>query len=234
MAFPITPFIDLCNSAICGYCSYRLYKSYRSEVSNRSVLYFAQGYLSLVFSYLFFAIPRLTVPENSYFIGVGFVVAQAFLYIALAFFIKVTVGLLNPLWIRRSFYAILAVSGMAVILSIIFFGYPNYDIATGITEWNIQPAVGWFSSAIFLCTLIPSGIFFLWRGSKSQDKEVKVRSIIIGTGLLLLTVTAYTYYTASTATAAFVSDILSLLTYVVIFIGIVYKQKNTSSITNNN
>jgi hypothetical protein len=234
MAFPITPFIDLLNSIICAFCSYQLYKSFRRESTNRVLLYFSQGYFSLIFSYLFFSLPRLISPENSHLLGITFVIAQAFLYIALAFFVRVTTSIVKPDWSKIAFGIILLISLISVIVSVIFINYPNYDITTGITEWEIQPIVSTFSTLIFLLTLIPSAFFFLWQGFKSQDKLVRTRSLIIGSGLLILIITAYTYYNATTETAAFISDVFSLASFLVIFIGIIYKRNQAqSSIANN-
>jgi hypothetical protein len=232
MAFPITPIIDLCNSGICGYCSFQLFSSFRREPLNRSVLYFARGYFALIFSYLFFSIPRLIEPESSLIIGIGFVAAQAFLYIALAFFVRVTTSLVKPRWAPSIFGIVLVVSLIATILSIIFFNYPIYNEATGITDWAIQPVVSVISTMIFVVTLIPSAFLFLWQGIKAVDIIVKTRSLIIGCGLLLLIVTAYTYYTAHTAHAALISDIFSLLSYLVIFVGVIYR-RNQSRLLNN-
>jgi hypothetical protein len=234
MPFPISPFIDILNSLICAYCSYQLYRSWQQERKNRIVLYFSQGYLSLIFSYIFFAVPRLVVPHDSYYLGISFIIAQAFLYIAVSFFARVTSSLIKPLWSTRVFILLLFVSLVAVILNIVYFGYPQYDAATGITNWNIQPVVGAVSTFLFAVTLVPSAFFFLWQGWQSRDYIVKVRSTIIGFGLLLLIVTAYTYYTATTETAVLVSDVFSLASYLVIFIGVIYKRNSQPGITTNN
>lgn len=224
MAFPITPIIDLCNSLICAYCSYQLYRSWRREPANRQLFLFSLAYVSLVFSYLFFSIPRLIMPGSSYFLGVSFVIAQACLYVALAFFSRITTSLIKPAWSRPVFIAVLIISLVAVALSVVYFTRPHYDTTTGITEWNIQPVVGVFSTLIFIITLVPSMLLFLWQGYRSAESTVKVRSLIIGCGLLLLIITAYTYYNATTAHAALISDIISLLSYVVIFVGVVYRR----------
>ncbi len=233
MAFPISALIDFCNSIICAYCSYQLYQSFKKESTNKIILFFSQAYLSLVFSYLFFSIPRLAAPDNSFVVGVSFIIAQAFLYVALALFSRITVSFKSVVWSRRVFAILLLIALVAIFLSVIYFGYPEYNSATGITNWNINPVVGMFSSAIFVVALVPSALFFLWQGGKSHDAAVKIRSILIGCGLLLLIITAYTYYTATTSLSILVSDLFSLFSYIVIFAGVIYRGKKSNIIITN-
>ena len=54
MHIPITPLIDLANCLICAICGIQLYRSWRRDRNNAVLLYFAQGYTSLIFSYFFF------------------------------------------------------------------------------------------------------------------------------------------------------------------------------------
>ena len=233
MAFPISALIDFSNSIICAYCSYQLYKSFKNEPANKMLLYFSQAYLSLVFSYLFFSIPRLAVPDNSFVVGLSFVIAQAFLYVGLALFSRITASFISGVWSRRVFVIILLIALGVVVLSLIYFGHPEYNSARGITNWNINPAVGVFSSIIFAITLVPSALFFLWQGTKSRDATVKIRSILIGCGLLLLIITAYTYYTATTSLSILVSDLFSLFSYIVIFVGVIYRRNKPNIIITN-
>ncbi len=225
MGLPITPLIDLVISIICIFCSYKLYTSYRDSDHKRIVLlFFAQGYFSLIFSYFCFSLPRLLVPEQSLVLGIGFVMAQAFLFVAVAFFAKVTVYFINIQWVQRVFWIVVVAAAIAVMLNVIYFNYPEYNRATGITNWNINPIVGLASTVIFAGVLVPSTIFFFRQGFQSQDKVVKTRSIVIAIGLLFLMITAYAYYTATTQFAALTSDLLSLVSFLIIFFGIFYKR----------
>lgn len=223
---PITPLIDLANCIICGVCGWQLYRSWRRDRGNVVVLYFAQGYISLVFSYLFFSMPRLVAPDNTMFLGIGFVIAQAFLYGGVAFFAKVPIFFVNRSWVRRVFMLVIAVALVAVALNIVFFNRPEYDASTSLTDWHIHPIVSILSAIIFTGVLLPSAVFFFLQGRHTTDLTVKRRSWGLAAGLVFLIVTAYTYYAAQTPVIVYVSDLLSLCSYLVIFWFVIYRPQS--------
>ncbi len=226
MSLPITPLIDLAISLIAIYCSINLYRSYKKDENHVVLLYFSQAYFVVIFSYLFFSLPRLIFPENAHIIGVGFLIAQALLYLTTALFAKVTAYFFKVIWAKRVFWIILLLSIVAIVINIIFFTLPNYNEFTGLTDWNIEPIVGISSIFILAGVLIPSSIFFFWQGFKSQDKIVKKRSIIISIGIFSLVITALIYYSATTITVALISDLLSLMSFLIVFFGVIYKRDN--------
>lgn len=232
MTFPLVPLIDLANSIICGFASFRLYRAYQRDPSNRVLYFFAQGYLAVVVSYIFFSIPRIFLWDDSMAIAIGFIVAQAFLYLSVAFFSKVSMFFIQVQRMRLVFWLVILLSTIAVILSIIFIGQPVYDPATSITSWDIHPAVSYSSLIVLGGVLVWSMFFFFWQGIRTQHRLVKIRSIIIATGLLLLIVTAYTYYGAITPLGVLVSDLFSLVSYLVIFFGIIYGRE-ASAVSSN-
>ncbi len=236
MALPISPLIDLSNGLICGICGFIMYRSYRQDRRRVVLQYFSYAYFSLIVSYLFFSIPRIIAPTDSTMIGIGFVVAQAFLYLTVAHFSKVTTYFINVQWVRRIFWLVILISVITVFLMIINFPNPVYNTGTGITDWDIAPVVGIASSIILIGVLAPSALFFLQQGLRSSDKIVKRRSITISIGLIFLIVTAYTYYSATTQLAVMSSDVISLASFLIIFFGVIYKRgkenNNPVNITN--
>lgn len=225
MHIPITPLIDLANCIICAVCGYQLYSSWRRDRTNSVLLYFAQGYTLLVFSYFFFSLPRLVVPENTFILGAGFVAAQAFLYGGVAFFAKVPVFFLRRQWVRPVFLLVVGVSVIAIIFNILFFNHPVYNPQNSMTDWDIHPVVSILSSLIFTGVLLPSALFFYWQGHRSQDPVVRHRSFGLSVGLALLIVTAYTYYATKSPIIVYISDILSLVSYLVIFLWVIYRHR---------
>jgi len=224
----LTPIIDLLNSFLCGVCGIILYRSYQRYPKNVVLQYFAHGYFSLVVAYIFFSIPRIAVPEESFVLGIAFIIAQSFLYLAIAHFSKVTTFFINVQLVRRVFWFVIIAAIIATALNVVYFGYPEHDVTTGITDWDIHPVVGVASTVILASVLLTSSIYFLWHGFRSKDKIVKRRSAAIGIGLILLTITAYTYYSATTQITALLSDFLSLISFLIIFFGVIYKRGSAS------
>ncbi len=231
MTIPLVPLIDLANSAICAFASVRLYQAYQRDPRNRVLLFFAQGYLALVVSYLFFALPRIFLWDSSLAIALGYLFAQAFLYAAVAYFSKVSMFFINVQRMQLVFWVVVGLSVIAMILTVMFIGMPSYDPVTSITNWDFDPIVSIVSTVILGGVLLGSMMFFFWQGIRSQHHLVRIRSIIIAVGLLLLIVTAYTYYASVTALGVLISDLLSLMSYLVIFFGIIYGRGGQSAQT---
>jgi len=225
MQTPYGSIIDLLNLLICGYCSYHLYKSWQLDKRQLVLLFFSQGYFALVFSYFFFAIPLMVFTNESTILGVSFILAQSFLYIAIAFFAKVTTFFIRVRWTKIVFWMVILAALITVFLNIIYFNYPIFDPASGLTNWNIHPVVGLASTIIFVGILAPSAILFFTQGVRSRDRIVRTRSIIISIGLLSLIITSFLYYTATTLMVSLISDIFSLLSFLIIYIGVIYKRK---------
>lgn len=234
MSVPITPIIDIVNSVICAFCSYKIYRSFQQDRANKVLKYFSQAYFALTIAFLFFSLPRLIAPTESVYLAVAFVLAQACMYLAISYFAKITMFFINIHWVQRVFSIVLLASVIAVVLSVVYFGQPRYDIATGITDWGIHPVVGISSMIIFGAVLLPSLLLIFRRGIKSKDRVVRTRSLLISIGLLLLIITAYTYYTATTQLTALVSDLFSLLSFLVIFAGVIYKRNSFNNVSINN
>jgi len=222
--FPITPLIDFGNSIICFFCALRLYRSYQKEDQDKVIEFFYKGYTAMVLAYLFFSLPRLFWPRDSFLMGAGFILAHVFLFLAAAYFLTITVYFIKPNLRRVLFWIFLALALGAITLSVINLNYPVYDSSTGITNWNINPTVGIVFTILFALVLIPCSIFFYFQGVKSQSRFVRIRSLLIATGLILLMVAAYTYYSADTQLKAFISDLFSFAALLTIFFGVYYKR----------
>lgn len=231
MTFPMVPLIDLANAIICAFASVRLYQAYQRDPRNRVLLFFAQGYLAVVVSYLFFSIPRIFFWDSSFAIAFGYVAAQAFLYLAVAYFTKVSMFFINVQRMQLVFWTVIGMSVIAMVLTVMFLGMPSYNPATSITDWDFHPIVSIVSTVILGGVLTGSMGFFFWQGIRSQHRIVKIRSTIIAVGLLFLIVTTYTYYASITPLGVLVSDLFSLVSYLVIFFGIIYGRGGTAQPT---
>ena len=236
MTITLSPLIDLLNCVICGICAYLLYRSYRQDQKRVVLQYFSYGYFASAIAYIFFSIPRIITPSDGTVIGVGFVIAQAFLFLAVAHFSKVATYFISVQWVRRIFWLVILMSAVVVLLMVTNIPNPIYNVDTGITDWDITPVVGIASSIILIGVLAPSALYFLQQGLRSTDSIVKRRSIAISIGLIFLIVTTYTYYSAKTQLAVLTSDLASLASFLIIFFGVIYKRgkehDNQVNITN--
>lgn len=224
MTISLSPLIDLSNSVLCFFCAWKLYNAFKKDKSNKVIEYFFKGYVMMMVAYLFFSFPRIIVPENSFYLGVGLIIAQVFLFIGTAYLAMMTAFFIDPLRYKIAFWLFIILATVVIILFIVYFGLPVYDVKTGITDWHIDPVPGIASSILFLTVLLPSTIYFFSQGIRSHNKIVKMRSLLISAGFVLLMITAYTFYQASTQMQVLISDLFSLSSFLVIFLGVYYKR----------
>lgn len=224
MAFPITPVIDLSNGLLCTILAWKLHISYKKNPSNQVLHIFATAYIFLIFAYAAFSLPRLIISSNTQAIGVGFLVANAFLFLAAAYLVRVTMFFFKTTLQKPLFWIFLILALGVMIVGVIHFSEPSYNPATGLTNWNIDPTFGTLTTVLFLIVLVPSSLFFFYQGIKTRDAIVRVRSVFIALGIALLLIAVGTYYTATNSTLFFISDIFSLSAFLTIFIGVYYKR----------
>ena len=100
---------------------------------------------------------------------------------------------------------------------------PIVDSVTGITSWNVNLGVGIYYAFLLLAILIPGAILFLHKGVQAKDSHVvRVRSITIGIGGILLIITAAIFYFANTETLAIIGDLASIAALLTVFLGVAY------------
>lgn len=230
MAFPITPLIDLSNSFLCLFCTWKLYRSYRLNPSNRVLKYFTSAYMLLIFAYLAFSLPRFFVPRDQLAIGVGFLVANAFIFLSTSYLVMVTTFFLSVSLHRIFFWVFLIFSTAVMIVGVANFQMPFYNTETGLTNWNIDPLFGTLTSVLLLSVLVPSGLFFFYQGIRTRHPVVRIRSILIGFGIAFLMVATATYYNATTHLLFYISDMFSLTAFLTIFIGVYYRRTSEETV----
>ncbi|MFH1236182.1 MAG: hypothetical protein V1685_04570 [Parcubacteria group bacterium] len=230
MAFPITPTIDLLNGVLCAFLAWKLHRSLRQNPSHRVLHLFAQLYVFLIFAYLAFSLPRFFVPLDQQAIGVGFLVAHVFLFLAAGYLVRVTTFFFRANWELPAFWLFLTLAVGAMIVGVMNFQEPYYNTTTGITDWNIDPMFGTLTTVIFLIVLVPSSLFFFYQGIKTRNTVIRTRSILIALGIALLLVALAIYYNSGTSTLFFISDLFSLSAFLSTFIGVYYKRGSTMSL----
>jgi len=87
---------------------------------------------------------------------------------------------------KIAFWAFVAVSEGVMLLSLI--NMPEPAIAErGITVWHISQLQGNLIAMALVGVFVPISLYFFIRGIKSSDRVVRVRSLLIGGGILLNT-----------------------------------------------
>ncbi len=223
MALQISTTIDLVNSGVAAYLAIRLLRAWHQDPASRTLKNFAYTYIFLTLAYVTLFVPRLLASGETTLLGIAFAFGNFFFLTACAFFGRIVVQFTRPLMVRPVImvYHFLAVA--CLVWALIQRATPVTDPITGITQWNVDPGVGALGGLLLLIVLIPGSVLFLHRGVLARDNHiVRVRSLTIGIGGVLLALTAITFYLAETETLAVIGDLMSIGALLTVFLGVIY------------
>lgn len=223
MVFQVSTFIDILNSALCAYLAVRLHRAYRQDPASKTLRNFFFTYVALTVAFLFLFIPRTVAAQHQLFLSVAFALGSFSFLVAGSFFGRIVLQFTRPTWVKHfsTMYQGVAVACLA--WSFFDRALPVVDPTTGITQWNVPLGVGILGGSMLLLVLIPGAVLFFSRGVRTRDNHVvRVRSFTIGIGTFLLTLTALTFYLATTEMQAIIGDLLSIGALLTIFLGVIY------------
>ncbi len=223
MVFQISPLIDLVNSGVCLYLAIRLYRAWQQDPGSRTLKHFACTYGFLTLAYVLLFVPRVLAAEQTLLLSIAFAFGNFAFLTACAFFGRIVLQFTRPTWERPVIFTYHALTIVCLVWALIQRAAPQTDVATGITQWNVQPGVGILAGALLLIVLIPGSILFLRRSVQARDNHiVRVRSLTIGIGGVLLALTAIIFYVAETEVLAVIGDLMSIGALLTVFLGVIY------------
>lgn len=167
------------------------------------------------------------VVKNSPIPGLMFAIAHIFMILAIALYARIPFRTLMP---KRENFGFWLAGGTGLISIVVAFAnliFPTVEAR--ITHYNVSAL---FSACIGIWALIFiagfGGIFFLYQAFKTTERFVRVRSIILGIGFLMWMVGGPLHDFAKTTAVYLLADLLLLLSFVVILLGIYVKKFITS------
>lgn len=209
---------------------YRLRISHKEN--NAFFHYFQMFALSNGFFYMLFGLPLLFSPENSFLIGLGYLIGHAFGYLAYGYLIRATMLIAKPSFNSSVIFGIYLAMGAALTaLNAVFFNRPT--ITNGLIDWKQNEVVGALIIVFCMIAFIPAAVVFI-REAIKQPKNRK-RYLLIGLALLLVIVsgpihgiaTVETLGSASVASLVlFVADTVTILAYLMLFWGVLASPKS--------
>lgn len=229
MAFPASTSIDIFNSALCAYLAVRLFRAHLQDPASRTLRNFFFTYASLTVAYVLLFVPRIFAAQQEFLLSIAFALGNFAFLIASSFFGRIVLQFTRPTWVKPFLAVYHALAILCLGWSLVDRALPAVDATTGITQWNVPLGVGILGGALLLLVLIPGAVLFFSRGIRTRDNHVvRVRSLTIGIGALLLTLTAITFYLATTEMLAIIGDLLSIGALLTIFLGVIYHRPQAS------
>lgn len=211
---------------------YRLHRNHKKD--NTFFNYFEIFALSNGFFYMLFGLPLLLTPENSFLIGLGYLIGHAFGYVAYGYLIRATLLIAKPSFDSSIIFKIYLGLGLALTaLNAYFFNRPI--AVDGLIDWKQNEVVGALIIIFCMLAFVPAAIIFI-RESIKQPKNRK-RYLLIGLALLLVIISGPVHGIATvailgSATVAslvlLAADIVTIIAYLMLFFGVLAKSKSVT------
>jgi hypothetical protein len=152
----------------------------------------------------------------------GYIVSHIFLGLASASLARFAVAsFFNMKLANKIFAGLLALFSSDIILNIILPNNPSLNTSLNIIEWGTNKYVGIYHTALLWLVFLSAAILFIYKAIQNRrDREVKLRSLIIASGLLLNIIVVIPRNIFDTPIFILISDIGYALTFGLIFLGV--------------
>lgn len=227
MTLPLSGIGHFVDFIVLGFFYYRLRKS--NIKNNKFFLYFERFTLSMSIFFLLMALPNLFLTENSFMLGLGYVIGHIFLYISYAYLIRVSLLILKPSFDSIkifTFYLFLAL--IITLTNIYYFNYPVI-LKDGITAFNVSPLIGISIIFISMMTLLPSAILFI-REAFMQPQQ-RTRFALIGISFILIIVGGPLHDVATAPATYMLADVVTTIGFITMLFGVIFGSKSTLTIS---
>jgi len=201
---------------------FRLRKN--STIDNRFFRYFEGFAISMSTFLMFMALPNFFFQKNSFILGLGYIIGHMFMYIALAYIVRVWLLVSKPSFDSSIVFKIYLVLGLAAtVLNVYLFNFPTVN-ESGITLWNAQQPVA--MAIIFFAALsfLPAIAVFIVQAIKQP--KVRTKYIIISISFLLMVMSGPVHDIATTTGLYMFADIVTTLAFIFMFFGVVMSNKS--------
>jgi len=184
---PIVAINNLASIAICLTSFLILFKSYKTN-KNQLIFDFTRFYFFLTLFFATYALPGLVL-KNGTLIAIVFTLSNVFLFVSIAFFIRIPLEILKLTELKKLLFGIcLFFAAYLTVLKMFIFKPAEIIKTDKFYDFTTMEPV-WFSFLIggLLGLIITLAIIlFILEGLKSKDSTMKLKSFLISTGMIFL------------------------------------------------
>lgn len=225
----ITTFIC---ALFCFFVVRKLYVSYQSSKDQNTGNFLKTFVLAGIY-FILVSLPGLIV-SDPFWVQALYIIAYIPLFLSPVFVLNIAFNTYNLSGKKYIFPTILAVIIITTVLSILFFAPSESSSADGRFYYWLEKTPLWLRDfdGVIITFLITGGAFlFLNGGRKTEDKFLRNKSFLIGTGLLILAIAIALNYIVALHVVSkmikmwsvFSAGFLSFFGVSAILIGIYYK-----------
>lgn len=222
---PLSHIDWLATGSISLWISYRLrqkfFGNYSSEIRDFQWFFFYFGLFLLTLASSGFAaysdpVFYSTVATITHRIG------HIFFFFSAVFFIRIPLSWYSPKLKNAGSLIFLLLGAITTLLNLLRPGSSELH-TSGINIRHLDPLVGQLIISVGL-TWLPIAGYFLYRGFKSHEHVVRMRAILLGFGLIVITLGGPTHGIAQNAPVFLTADILILIGIAIIASSIFYSE----------
>lgn len=206
-----------------------IFQKYKKDQTNKPLLYFSKYFFFHGLFVFFIILPDFLMPSGSFAITyLGFGIGLLPRAYGWATLMRIPAYLEWPKHELKLFYGMLVFHLIPWVLVFLKPFNATYDVSMHVKIIHIHP---WLGGIIFLsmaAVVFPFIYVFIKRAIKSPKPFVKTRALLLAVGFLLLLASGPMHNFGKTAFQFFVIEIATAISALVIFTGIIYRQKAVS------
>lgn len=198
-------------------CARKLKKVYQSG-NNKLHLYFSNFFYSLSLFFIIIWLPGFVFGADPSVLKKCFIIAQFFIFLAIAYLIMVPTSIWAPKLKKPAFFIFL-IAGFLNLIALSFY-YKNTPVSvSGFVSWNLPLLFGWLAFGFGAFAGLSCTIFFLRGALVAQDARVKRRSYALAISAVFLLVSAF-FFVMSGFPLLPIAYMAGFIGYLTVFLGI--------------
>jgi hypothetical protein len=161
--------------------------------------------------------------------GWAYIYGHIFFYISVMYITCLTFSMIPQLANKQKYAVIgVAIAGVIVtcltIATMIYGTLPSYDAENNVVKLNAAVIIGACYGILALVSYLPASILFIINGFRAHERQARVRSFLLGTGLFLIIIAGPLHDLATNAQQYVFADLLYVILAVpLLTVGTVYR-----------
>ncbi|MDO8663765.1 MAG: hypothetical protein Q7K28_02940 [Candidatus Wildermuthbacteria bacterium] len=225
--FPLTSTNLVLMGFITFWVAHRLFylkkKDYQFRIFGLFFFLFFLFVLIMAIPHLLLLLPHLEHKIFRQGMHLGYLIGHIFLYLSLVVFIRLPLNWVAPRFKNIGSAFFLLLGGVTTILNFLLPSLPEYNHSTGITLFNVNPLVGKLVALNVVLAWVPTGIYFIVKGMRGLEKNLRRRCMLLGIGLLVATIGGPLHDISREAVMFLIADIVVLAGIVILAVGVMYE-----------
>ncbi len=208
--------------------SQRIRKS--ATVVSQQIRYLKNFFLHMGLFCICLFLPQLALSTNPSLFPIlmawGYIIGHVFAYIAFTYVLRLTFSMVPRLAHKQKYAVMIGAFATIVITAVtiatmIFGTLPEYDSARSVILFNVAPVVGALIGIFATLSVLPAAVLMIINGI--HNPQARVRSFLLGGGLFIVMTSGPMHDVATSWQIYMTADILSVIGFIVLTTGIVYR-----------